>query len=84
MFPGYIVPLLVCSLALFAGSQTPTIPSHLPEATGEMNINGSSLINAPKDAVWNGVFNFSSYPNWKPFVRRVSQREAIIYPAKIE
>ncbi|SJL10797.1 uncharacterized protein ARMOST_14191 [Armillaria ostoyae] len=69
MLSSNIVALLVCSLAPFVASQTPTIPSNLPEATGEININGSSLINAPKDAVWNAVLNFSSYPNWNPFVR---------------
>ncbi|PBK86169.1 hypothetical protein ARMGADRAFT_1169302 [Armillaria gallica] len=50
-------------------SETPKIPSNLPEATGKININGSSLINAPKDAVWNALLNFASYPNWNPFVR---------------
>ncbi|PBK86048.1 hypothetical protein ARMGADRAFT_541814 [Armillaria gallica] len=69
MLSSYIVALLVCSLAPFAASRTPTIPSNLPEATGAININGSSLINAPKDAVWNAVLNFSSYPTWNPFVR---------------
>ncbi|PBK61098.1 hypothetical protein ARMSODRAFT_1008965 [Armillaria solidipes] len=69
MLSSNIVALLVCSLAPFAASQTPTFPSNLPEATGAININGSSLINAPKDAVWNAVLNFSSYPDWNPFVR---------------
>ncbi|PBK61052.1 hypothetical protein ARMSODRAFT_981785 [Armillaria solidipes] len=72
MLSSHIIALLLCSLTLFAASQTPTIPSNLPEATGEININGSSLMNAPKYAVWSAVPNFSSYPNWNPFVRAVS------------
>ncbi|KAK0229425.1 hypothetical protein EDD85DRAFT_752443, partial [Armillaria nabsnona] len=50
-------------------SQTPKIPSNLPEPTGTIDINGSSLITAPKDAVWNALLNFASYPDWNPFVR---------------
>ncbi|KAG7443854.1 uncharacterized protein BT62DRAFT_971640 [Guyanagaster necrorhizus] len=65
-----LLALLICSLlSLFAASQTCTIPSHLPETTGKVNIGGSSLIHAPKNAVWNTVLNFSSYPDWNPFVR---------------
>ncbi|SJL17331.1 uncharacterized protein ARMOST_20881 [Armillaria ostoyae] len=66
---SHIIALLLFSLAPFTALQTPTIPSNLPEATGEININGSSLISAPKDATWNAIPNFSSYPNWNPFVR---------------
>ncbi|KAK0468945.1 hypothetical protein IW261DRAFT_1345654 [Armillaria novae-zelandiae] len=69
MLSGNIVALLVSSLASLAASQAPTTPSNLPGATGEININGSSLINAPKEAVWNALLDFSSYPNWNPFVR---------------
>ncbi|KAK0216409.1 hypothetical protein IW262DRAFT_1464964 [Armillaria fumosa] len=69
MLSSNIVTFLVCSLVPLAASQTTTIPSNLPDATGEININGSSLINAPKEAVWNAVLDFSSYPNWNPFVR---------------
>ncbi|KAK0482972.1 hypothetical protein EDD18DRAFT_1084530 [Armillaria luteobubalina] len=69
MLSGHIVALLVFCLVRFAASQTPTVPSNLPPATGAININGSSIINAPKEAVWNAVLNFSSYPNWNPFVR---------------
>ncbi|KAK0471231.1 hypothetical protein IW261DRAFT_1512911 [Armillaria novae-zelandiae] len=64
-----IVALLVSSLASLAASQAPTTSSNLPGATGEININGSSLMNPPKRAVWNALRDFSFYPNWNPLVR---------------
>ncbi|KAK0457543.1 uncharacterized protein EV420DRAFT_502290 [Desarmillaria tabescens] len=64
-----LLTLILYSLVPFVASQSSNIPSNLPETTGEVNISGSSLINAPKDAVWDAVLDFSAYPDWNPFVR---------------
>ncbi|KAK0202258.1 hypothetical protein DFS33DRAFT_1478942 [Desarmillaria ectypa] len=69
MLRGNFSVLILCCLVSLITSLASTIPSNLPEATGEVNIKGSSLINAPRDAVWDAMLNFSSYPDWNPFVR---------------
>ncbi|KAF9029093.1 hypothetical protein BDZ89DRAFT_1065617 [Hymenopellis radicata] len=45
-------------------------PSNLPHATpGVFTAQGSSIVDADIDDVWRVLTNFSSYPDWNPFVR---------------
>ncbi|KAJ8090397.1 hypothetical protein PM082_018993 [Marasmius tenuissimus] len=66
--PRRVLAYLTLSAALVAG-QNP--PSHLPPVTspGVFNVSASILINAPIEKVWDTILDFSSYPDWNPFVR---------------
>ncbi len=45
-------------------------PSNLPPATpGDFTAQGSSIVDGDIDDVWRVLTNFSSYPEWNPFVR---------------
>lgn len=64
----YTAAALLClllALPLQVASQT-NLP---PAEPGIFTAQGSSLINAPIEDVWDAILDFESYPDWNPFAR---------------
>ncbi|KAJ8481975.1 hypothetical protein ONZ45_g15122 [Pleurotus djamor] len=60
-------------------------PSNLPPAgVGVFTAQGSSVINAPIDVVWNVVLNFTAYPEWNPFARSMVMVDDSLFKNPLE
>ncbi|VDB82917.1 unnamed protein product [Peniophora sp. CBMAI 1063] len=62
--------VVAASLVLLQASGAVNAQTNLPPlGDGVFNVSARTLIDAPLDAVWEKIIDFSSYPDWNPFAR---------------